>query len=160
MAPKQRVQQRLEHLRSLLTTDWKSDAARVTEAVVAALDEVLAEVSKPRSDWHLVAALLSCKSYICGALVDGEPFCEDRDHNEAVLGEGDSVYSILDGLQFRAAMLAHSLPAGMTVYSANGKQEEAYARDGDSPTMRNIALADRRVRERCEADADDTKGTE
>lgn len=151
MSPKQRFLERLTHLRSLLTTDWEDDGVRVTEAVVTAADELVAELHKPKSDWYLIATLLTCKSYVCGAAFPGEPFCEDNEHNQTVLGEGVTVYSILDGLQFRAAMLARVMPAGMTVYTAEGKDEERYPRDGDSPTLRNIAIADANVTRRCAA---------
>lgn len=151
MTPKQRFIERLEDLRRRLTTDWQSDGVRVTEAVVTAADEVLAELHKPRSDWYLIATLLTSKSYLCGQLLDGEPFCEDNEHNQTVLGEGVTVYSILDGLQFKAAMTANVMPAGMTVYSAEGKAEERYPRNGDSPTLRNIAIADALATERCNA---------
>lgn len=154
MSPKQKMQKALEDLRPLLTTDWHSDGVRVTEAVVAAVGEVLDELRRPRSDWYRVAALLSCKSYLCGAVVEAEPFCEDRDHNEAVLGDGVSVYSLLDGLQFEAAMMANVMPAGMTAYTAQGKCEERYRLDVHSPTMQSIALAERRVHEHCDARAD------
>ena len=151
MSPKQRMIERLTHLRSLLTTDWESDGVRVTEAVVVAVDEVLADLRQWRTGWYRVATLLTCKSYVCGAMFPGEPFCEDNEHNQSILGEGVSVYSILDGLQFRAAMLAKVMPAGMTAYTAEGKEEERYPRDGDSPTLRKIAIADALVTERCNA---------
>lgn len=148
MTPKQRFVERLGELRSGLTTDWQGEGVRVTEAVVLAVDEVLAELHKPRSDWYVIATLLTAKSYLCGALLPDEPFCEDRGHNEQVLGEGVSVYSTLDGLQFRAATFANVMPAGMVAYTAAGKEEELYPRDGDSPTMRSIAVAERLVRRR------------
>ncbi len=151
MSPKQRFLDRLTHIRSLLTTDWEGDGVRATEAVVTAADEVLAELHKPKSDWYLIATLLSCKSYVCGAAFPGEPFCEDSNHNQSVLGEGVTVYSILDSLQFKAAMTANVMPAGMTMYSAEGKAEERYPRSGDSPTLRSIAIADALVTERCNA---------
>lgn len=151
MSPKQRFLSKLTHLRSLLTTNWESDGVRVTEAVVVAVDEVLHELRKSRSDWYLVATLLSCKSYLCGALLPDEPFCEDNPHNQGVLGEGVTVYSILDSLQFKAAMTANVMPAGMTMYSAERKAEERYPRSGDSPTLRSIAIADALVTERCNA---------
>lgn len=148
MTPKQRFIERLEDLRSRLTTDWQGDGVRVTEAVAIAVDEVLAELHRSRSNWYLIATLLSSKSYLCGALVEEEPFCEDLENNREVVGEGVSVYTIMDGLQFRAALLAGVMPAGMTAYTAAGKEEEQYPHDGDSHTMRNIAIADRRVSER------------
>ena len=151
MSPKQRMNERLTHLRSLLTTDWHGEGVRVTEAVVTAVDEVLVELRKPRTDWYLVATLLACKSYVCGAMFPDEPFCEDNPHNQGVLGEGVTVYSILDSLQFRAAMLANVMPAGMVAYTVEGKEEERYPRDGDSPTLRNIATADANVTRRCAA---------
>lgn len=160
MTAKQTFVQNLEELRAALTTDWQADGVRGTDAVVTAVEEVLTELRKSRSNWYRVATLLTCKSYLCGSMLQGEPFCEDRDHNEAVLGEGVSVYSILDGLQFRAAILAGRMPAGMTAYTADGKEEEDYPRDGDSPTMRNIALADRLVRERCDKRGGRTGGEE
>lgn len=149
MTPKQRVAQTLTNLRPLLTTDWQADDARVTDAVVTAVDEALAEIRRPRTNWYAVATLLSCKSYLCGALVEGEPFCEDRDHNELVLGEGGSVYTVLDGAQFAAAMLADVLPAGMTAYTAQGKAEERYPTDDESATMQSIAIAHDRVLRTC-----------
>lgn len=155
MSPKQRSLERLTQLRSLLTTDWHGEGVRVTEAVVTAADEVLAKLHKPKSDWYLITTLLSSKSYLCGQLLDEEPFCEDNEHNQTVLGEGVTVYSILDGLQFRAAMLAKVMPAGTTAYTSAGKEEEAYPRDGDSPTLRDIAIADASVTRRCAARASD-----
>ncbi|MEN6547898.1 MAG: hypothetical protein ABFE07_17820 [Armatimonadia bacterium] len=154
MSPKQRMLDHLERLKLRLTTDWQGEGVRVTEAVVVAVDEVLAELQKPRTDWYLVATLLSFKSYVCGALFPNEPFCEDHEHNQTVLGEGVSVYSILDGLQFRAAMLADVMPAGMTAYTAGGKHEERYPRDEGSPTLRNIAIADALVTRRCRPSTD------
>lgn len=151
MSPKHRFVDRLTHLRSMLTTNWESEGVRVTEAVVVAVGEVLAELRKPRSNWYVTATLLSFKSYVCGTAFPGEPFCEDSNHNQTVLGEGVTVYSILDGLQFRAAMLANVMPAGMVAYTAEGKEEERYPHDGNSPTLRNIAIADALVTERCEA---------
>ena len=151
MTPKQKILQTLANPRPLLTTDWQAEGVRVTKAVVIAVDEALAEVRRPRTNWYAVATLLSAKSYLCGAMVEGDPFCEDRLHNELVLGDGRSVYGILDGAQFQAAMLVGVLPSGMTCYTAQGKAEERYPTDGESATMRNIRTAHERVLRDCAA---------
>ena len=133
----------LRDLRERLTTDWSAPGLRVTEPVVAAVDEALAELERPDARWPVVATLLRVKSYVCGGRTPKEPFCEDSDHNDSM---GTSVYSVLDDLQFRAAMAAGQMPAGMTVYHADGSaySEPLDTTLADSPTIRLMDACSRR----------------
>jgi hypothetical protein len=137
----------LRDLRERLTTDWSAPGLRVTESVVAAVDETLAELDRSGTRWPLVATLLRVKSYICGGRAPKEPFREDADHNDSV---GTSVYSVLDDLQFRAAMAAGMMPAGMTVYHADGSSysEPLDTTLADSPTIRLMDACSRRYARR------------
>ena len=133
----------LRALREQLTTDWSGSGLRVTPPVVAAVDETLAELEWSGTRWPLVATLLRVKSYLCGGMVRGEPFCEDDGHNGSV---GISVYSVLDDLQFRAAMAAGMVPAGMTVFHADGStySEPLDTTLANSPTIRLMDACSRR----------------
>ncbi len=137
----------LRGLRERLTTEWSAPGLRVTQAVVAAVDEVIAELEWSGTRWPVVATLLRVKSYLCGAMAKREPFCEDASHNDSV---GVSVYPTLDGLQFGAAMAAGQMPAGMTVYHSDGTSysEPLDATLTNSPTLRRMAACDRRYARR------------
>jgi len=115
---------------------------------VAAVDEALAELERPDVRWPVLATLLRVKSYVCGGRAKGEPFCEDSDHNDSVVGA--SVYSVLDGLQFRAAMAAGMMPAGMAVFHADGsvRSEPLDTTLVESPTIGLMEACDRRYARR------------
>jgi len=138
----------LRDLRERLTTDWSAPGMRVTEPVVAAVDEALAELERPDARWPVLATLLRLKCYLCGGQAKGEPFCEDADHNDSAVGV--SVYSVLDGLQSRAAMAAGMMPAGMTVCHADGsvRSEPLDTTLVESPTVGLMEVCDRRYARR------------
>ena len=138
----------LRALRQRLTVDWSAPGLRVTPPVVVAVDEALAELERPKVRWSVVATLLRAKSHLCGQEMPGEPFAEDAVHNEST--GGASVYAVLDGLQFTAAMAADMLPAGMAVMYSDGSaaEERLDATVTDSPTVRLMAAIEHRDAER------------
>lgn len=108
-----------------------------------ALIEIIAEVNRPRTDWHLVAALTGVKSYICGARPDDvteNHFWEVRSGDD-----GPSVYGVLDTLHFRAAMRSNVLPSGLSAFGRTGDGvgiqhgEVDTTASSSSPTLRLIA---------------------
>lgn len=114
----------------------------VSQPLHDAIREIEAEVAKGRTNWSVVAALTGTKSYICGA----RPEDETEHHFWAEEREDDvSVYMILDGLHFRAAMKANVMPSGLSAYCAtpDGVQvrhgEVDTAASPTSPTLRLIA---------------------
>ncbi len=75
----------------------------------------------------LVSELASVKSLISGKLKEkcrDYPFNEDSSYNEKVLG--NSVYYLLDGINFEFSVKSDRLPSGMTVWSANTITQQSH----------------------------------
>lgn len=114
----------------------------ISQPLHDAIREIEAEVTKAHTNWHLVAALTGTKSYICtldqGRTVADPFWAEEREDDV-------SVYMILDGLHFRAAMKADVLPSGISVFgrTADGIRVRHGEVDTNaspaSPTLRLIA---------------------
>jgi len=124
----------------------------VSQPLDDAIREIEAELARPRTNWHLIAALTAVKSYVCGARPDDEAenhFWEVRSGNE-----GRDVYGTLDSLHFRAAMRVGVMPSGISVYA--GTTEGIGVRHGEvdtsaspaSPTLRLIAQERARIEAR------------
>jgi hypothetical protein len=146
-----RMKTELESLRSRMTTVPSAPGVRVSAELIQAVDDALTAVR--RKDWGLLARVLAVKSYLVEGLAeDGEHrFREDGATSVAVLG--GTVYSLLDGLQFEAALNADVLPAGMTAFVANGdgtiRKEEAEVGGDELPTLALIRQEDEAIRRRC-----------
>ena len=145
-----RMGREVENLRSRAVSP-SFPGVRVSYDVLQAIEDALVAVK--RKDWSLLSRVLAVKSYMVGELApdDEHHFREDHSHNEEVLGE--SVYSLLDGLQFEAAMNADVLPAGTTAFIANGdgtiRKEEAEVGGDELPTLALIRQEDEAIRRRC-----------
>lgn len=115
----------------------------VSQPLHDAIGEIQDEVDKARTNWHLTAALTGVKSHIVsiepGRTVGAPFWAEERAEDEP------SVYAILDGLHFRAAMRANVMPSGLSAYVAttDGIRVQHGEVDTDasptSPTLRLIA---------------------
>ena len=110
------VARKLQIILNRMVTNPEQGGCLVSPALKEAVQEAIAVALT--GDWGRLAALLRVKSYVCG--VQGlppnefeEPFWEDTSR----FGDDQpTVYSLLDGLQFRAAMRAEVIPSGITVY--------------------------------------------
>ena len=107
---------------------------RVSKDLWAAFEEILAELSKPRTNWSLVAALCGVKSYITDRAKgrDGEVH-----HFWSKLHGMDGPYRVLDRLAHQAAYRASTLPSGMVEYigTDTGIVKREADLSGDSPTL-------------------------
>ena len=121
---------------SLLTMRCASDGRyhRVSKDLWAAFQEIEAELSKPRTNWRLVAALCGVKSYISDR-------AKDRDggvnHFWSRLHGQDGPYRVLDHLAHEAAFHANTLPSGMVEYigTDRGIAKREADLSGDTPTL-------------------------
>lgn len=115
----------------------------VSQNLFDAIREIEVELTKDRTDWHLMAALTGVKSYLCtvqrGRTSRESFWSEERGEDEV------SVYSILDGLHFRAASHVGVLPSGMTEFRGTCEGIAVHSGEIDtaasptSPTLRLLA---------------------
>ena len=115
-----------------------------------ALTEIETELRRPRTNWHLVAALTGVKSYIAGKR--GGPHGSVNHFWSKVHGQ-DGPYRILDGLHHEASWRVQQMPSGMTESSGGprgiSKREGEVDTSFDSPTLRLIAQEHAAIEERC-----------
>lgn len=111
---KQRFADEVSDLLQSVSVTPEAGRTLVSRPLHDAIREIEAEVGRPRTNWHLVAALTGVKSYICGARPDDvteNHFWEVRSGDD-----GRDVYRTLDSLHFRAASRVGVLPSGITVF--------------------------------------------
>lgn len=140
---KQRFRRDVSYLLASISVDPERGHILVSQPLHDAIREIEAEVNSPRTNWHLVAALTGAKSYI--VTVPHGRSCDDPFWAEERADDEPSIYGILDGLHFRAAMRANVLPSGMSVFG--GTAEGIDVRHGEvdtqaapaSPTLRLVA---------------------
>lgn len=123
--------------RSLITTLNKIlskgvMSPKLKEAVEAILEAVKA------GDIKLATNLSAVKSYITGVLDPKDKthaFQEEQYINEKTLG--NSIYCLMDGINFQLAMSIKEMPAGMMLVSAN-KPVEEFKIKGTHPIIKCI----------------------
>lgn len=146
---KQRFADGISDLLASVSVTPEPGRTLVSQPLHEATREIEAEVGRPRTNWHLVAALTGVKSYICGA----RPGNENEHHFWEVRSgdDGPSVYGVLDTLHFRAAMRGNVLPSGLSVFGRTAEGVEVRHGEVDtsastgSPTLRLIAKERARI---------------
>jgi hypothetical protein len=150
------VARKLQLILSRLTTNPEQGGWLVSPALKQAVQEAVSVAVT--GDWARLAAILRVKSYVCGLHAVppddyGEPFWEDVSRH----GEGErDLCSLLDSLQFIAAMAAGVIPGGMSVYGVKEgggiKRSEAppHSPEDPSPTIALMRECDARYAERCD----------
>ncbi|MEN6643993.1 MAG: hypothetical protein ABFE08_16270 [Armatimonadia bacterium] len=155
---KQRFRRDVSDLLASISVDPEPRRTLVSWPLFDALVEIEAEVNSPRTNWHLVAALTGAKSYI--VTVPYGRSCDDPFWAEERADDEPSIYGILDGLHFRAAMRVGVLASGLSVFGGTADGVEIRHGEVDtqaspgSPTLRLIAAE----RARIEADPADDGG--
>ena len=135
---------------------------RASRDLHAALSEIEAELLKPRTNWHLVAALTGVKSYISNR-------AKDRDggvnHFWTKIHGQDGPYSVLDTLHHDASWKVNQMPSGGTEYigTPRGLQvrrgEVDTSASSSSPTLKLIAEEHAFIVERGRREAEARKRT-
>lgn len=101
-------------------------------------------------DIHLACKLSACKSLVIGEINPDDTrnaFQEDNDINKRLFQQ--SVYSLLDGIHFDLAMKLNEMPAGMSLYSANGHQERPKD-TGEHPVLQRMMAEHENIRKEVE----------
>ena len=153
---KDRFRRDLGRLASSVSTKVTKDLIWISHPLMDAIREIVAEVSKPRTNWGLVAALTSVKSLVCDfSFCDAgsDPFWE-----QSPIGrDGESVYGMMDALHFETAMKCDEIPSGMSIFwtDEEGSLIQAYGMMGTkvfptSPTLELIATERERIFRECE----------
>ena len=107
----------------------------VSQALYDALQEILEELDRPRTNWRLVAALTGVKSWInTGANHKGNPFWSKLN------GVSDGPYLVMDDLHHKACQKVQRLPSGMTEYTATGVVRHGEVDTSVSPTSPTLQL--------------------
>jgi len=109
----------------------------VSRALWDAMEEIMVELLRPRTNWKLVAALTGVKSWICSGAKASEagPFWSK-------LHGVDGPYYVLDGLHHDVSRKVQQLPSGMSEYTADGARHGGVdtSVSPTSPTLRLIAV--------------------
>ena len=115
-------------------SDGSTNYHVISQPLHDALEEILEELARPRSNWRRIAALCGVKSFIADRAkrADG-----GKNHFWSKLNGNDGPYSVLDRLAHEAASYAHVVPAGRTEFITTekgiGRRESDIS--GSSPTL-------------------------
>jgi len=96
-------------------------SAKMSPQLRLAINEIIKAIES--GNLELAYELSSVKSSIIGSLENGgHHFREDAEYNEKVLGE--DIYRTLDSLNHDLAFEIDRIPAGMTIFTAEGVQSK------------------------------------
>jgi hypothetical protein len=110
----------------------------VSSALWNAMEEIMDELLKPRTNWKLIAALTGVKSYISNGPKGPDGLVN---HFWSKLVHVDDPYSVLDDLHHRVCRKVRRLPSGMTEVTTMGSRhgEVDTSVSSTSPTLSLIA---------------------